>query len=65
MKVIRLKEVIELTGLSKSSIYRMASDDKFPKPLNLGARSVGWIESEVTQWLAEKLGARNQQKKIA
>ncbi|MBJ6945609.1 AlpA family phage regulatory protein, partial [Vibrio cholerae] len=32
MKVIRLKEVIELTGLSKSSIYRMASDDKFPKP---------------------------------
>ncbi|EGQ8014062.1 TPA: AlpA family transcriptional regulator [Vibrio cholerae] len=65
MKVIRLKEVIELTGLSKSSIYRMASDDKFPKPLSLGARSVGWIESEVTQWLAEKLGARNQQKKIA
>ncbi|HGY0709346.1 AlpA family transcriptional regulator [Vibrio cholerae] len=65
MKVIRLKEVIELTGLSKSSIYRMASDDKFPKPLSLGARSVGWIESEVTHWLAEKLGARNQQKKIA
>ncbi|MBJ6957480.1 AlpA family transcriptional regulator [Vibrio cholerae] len=65
MKVIRLKEVIELTGLSKSSIYRMASDDKFPKPLSLGSRSVGWIESEVTQWLDEKLGARNQQKKIA
>ncbi|HAS6095336.1 TPA: AlpA family phage regulatory protein [Vibrio vulnificus] len=63
MKVIRLKEVMGLTGLSKSSIYRFSNNDDFPKPVSLGARSVGWIESEVTQWLENKVSSRNQEKR--
>lgn len=65
MKVIRLKEVMNLTGLSKSSIYRFSNNDDFPKSVPLGARSVGWIESEVTQWLENKISSRNQEKRSA
>ena len=62
MKVIRLKEVIELTGLSKSTIYRLTESNKFPKQLSLGERSVGWLESEVNEWLENRINDRKQQK---
>ncbi|MBF4433262.1 AlpA family transcriptional regulator [Vibrio anguillarum] len=62
MKVIRLKEVIELTGLSKSTIYRLTESNKFPKQLSLGERSVGWLESEVKEWLENRINDRKQQK---
>ncbi|EKZ9178195.1 AlpA family transcriptional regulator [Vibrio vulnificus] len=65
MKVIRLKEVMALTGLSKSSIYRFSESNDFPKSVPLGARSVGWIESEVTQWLERKISSREQEKRSA
>ncbi|RZQ02769.1 AlpA family transcriptional regulator [Vibrio vulnificus] len=65
MKVIRLKEVMALTGLSKSSIYRFSESNDFPKSVPLGARSVGWIESEVNQWLERKISSREQEKRSA
>ncbi|MCX2788329.1 AlpA family phage regulatory protein [Vibrio sp. Sgm 5] len=43
LRIIRLKEVIALTGLSKSSIYRYADGKAFPQSVQLGARSVGWM----------------------
>ncbi|WP_077262490.1 AlpA family transcriptional regulator [Vibrio campbellii] len=58
MRVLRLKEVINLTGLSKSSIYRYADGHEFPKAVSLGGRSVGWIESEVIQWLQGRMDKR-------
>ncbi|WP_234830761.1 helix-turn-helix transcriptional regulator, partial [Vibrio anguillarum] len=65
LKVIRLKEIIELTGLSKSTIYRLTESKKFPKQLSLGERSVGWLESEVNEWLEKRIDDRNHQKLIA
>jgi prophage regulatory protein len=55
---MKLKEVIKTTGLSRSSIYAYMSKGEFPKPIQLGARAVGWIEEEVREWLQERLNAR-------
>ena len=47
MQFISLKEVIQITVLSISTIYNHISEDKFPSQCNLGGRSVRWLESEV------------------
>ncbi|MPV87020.1 AlpA family phage regulatory protein [Cardiobacteriales bacterium ML27] len=51
MRVIRFDDVIALTGLSKSTIYRRMEEKQFPKSISLGGRSVGWYEHEVKEWL--------------
>jgi prophage regulatory protein len=38
-------------GLSRSSIYVAIAEKRFPQPVHLGARAVGWLESEVDEWL--------------
>ncbi|MGR5318902.1 AlpA family transcriptional regulator [Vibrio sp. PNB22_1_1] len=51
MRFIKLEEVKEKTGLSRSAIYRKMNDDTFPKSFNLGDRAVAWLESEVDDWM--------------
>lgn len=53
-KHLRLPAVIEATGLSRSTIYGMMSEGKFPRPVNLGKRLVAWPESVLVAWLAER-----------
>ena len=54
-KILRLKEVIDRTGLSRSTIYTEIAKDKFPKQVMLtGARSVGWHESSISNWIASR-----------
>jgi prophage regulatory protein len=61
-QIRKLLEVKNTTGLSGSSIYRMASTGKFPKPIKIGVRSSGWIASEVDQWLDDRITAsRNEE----
>lgn len=57
-RVIRLPEVIKITGLSRSTIYTHINYGLFPKNINLGARSVGWLESEVDAWLQSRIEKR-------
>jgi len=52
-KILRLPAVQEKTGRPRSSIYFMISKGAFPKPIKLGKRSVGWIESEVDYWIEQ------------
>ena len=54
-RIIRLKDVIALTGLSISTIYLRMVQGKFPKKINLGSRAVGWISSEVNEWIEERI----------
>ncbi len=54
---IRLKNVILITGLSKSSIYAMMKSGNFPKNILLGARAVAWIEKEVVEWADSRVNA--------
>ena len=46
-RVLRLPRVQARTGLARSTIYVRVADGSFPQPIRLGARAVGWIESEV------------------
>ena len=59
MRIIRLSEVLKMTGLGRSTMYKYVSEDTFPKPVPLGERCVGWVESEVLDWIADKIEARN------
>jgi prophage regulatory protein len=58
-KILRRREVESLTGLARSSIYELVAAGKFPKPIKLTGRSVGWVESEVTDWLSGRIKLRD------
>ena len=51
--ILRLNKVKARTGLSRSGIYQKMADGEFPESISLGLRAVGWLESEVDQWLAD------------
>ena len=59
MKVLRLKDVKEKTGLGRSSIYDYMKEGTFPKSIKLGERAVGWVADEVDLWLRKRLEARD------
>lgn len=61
LRFIRMREVTQKTGLSKSSIYDLMAKGLFPKAVSLhcGGRSIGFISSEVDSWMAERIAARN------
>lgn len=50
-RILRRPEVEARTGLSRSTIYLWIQQGEFPKPVALGARLVGWRESDVNAWL--------------
>ena len=54
-RLIRRKEVQTKTGLGASSIYAMMKQGDFPKPITLSERRVAWIESEIDQWITERI----------
>ncbi len=58
MRLIKLKEVMAKTSLGHSSIYKFISEGTFPKQVSLGAKSVAWVESEVDDWIMERIGKR-------
>ncbi|ENY3837114.1 AlpA family transcriptional regulator [Vibrio vulnificus] len=58
MRFLKLKEVMEKTALSRFAIYRKMNDEEFPQSVSLGDRAVAWVESEVDEWMKERLQAR-------
>jgi prophage regulatory protein len=59
--ILRLPSVKTKTGLSRSTIYQRIAEGRFPKPISLGARAVGWVEAEVEAWL---MGQIEQSRKL-
>lgn len=53
--LLRLPEVIRRTGMSRSEIYRREALGEFPHRISLGARSVAWPETSVSEWIAERI----------
>jgi len=51
LTILRRKQVEKRTGLSRSTIYAKVASGDFPAPIALGARAVGWIESDITTWI--------------
>lgn len=58
-KLMRLKEVMEMTGLSRSYVYQLMAEGDFPQSVSLGARAVAWVESEVQDWILERIARRD------
>ena len=56
-KILRLDNVKSKTGLSRSTIYRLIDEGHFPHQINLGLRAEDWFESEVDNWLDEKISS--------
>ncbi len=59
IKLIRLPDVEQLTGLKKSSLYALIAKGEFPKVIKLTERSSAWLESEVGQWINDRVSARD------
>jgi prophage regulatory protein len=53
LAIIRLTQVKARTGRSRSSIYADVKAGKFPAPISIGARAVGWLDSEIDAWIAD------------
>ena len=53
--MLRLRQVIARTGLSRSTIYEIINKGNFPRQVSLGSHSVGWVEREVDAWIAERI----------
>lgn len=65
MRIIRLKEVIDSTGLARSTIYKYIGEGTFPKTVSLGDRCVGWVDSEVHDWILARIEERDLAEGIA
>ena len=62
IRMIRRRAVEAMSGRARSAIYEMMAEGTFPKNVPIGKRAVGWVESEVQQWIADQITeARKQQ----
>jgi prophage regulatory protein len=57
-RILRRPEVEAKTGCKRAYIYNMMREGKFPQPLRLGIRAVGWDAAEIDQWIIERLKER-------
>lgn len=57
-RILRLPELKYRIGLSGSHIYAMVSKGTFPHQIKLGPRAAGWLESEVDQWIEQRIQDR-------
>jgi prophage regulatory protein len=56
-KILRLKEVQDMTGLSRSAIYQLIARGQFPKQIKLSIRAAGWRSREVQEWIDSRQSA--------
>jgi len=54
-RILKLPEVIWMSGLARSTIYLRMKEKTFPTPIKLGERSVGWIEEEIQDWIDQRI----------
>lgn len=54
MRIIKHQQLKDMVGLSRTTIWRMEREGKFPSRVRLGANTVGWLEEEVLSWLASR-----------
>jgi predicted DNA-binding transcriptional regulator AlpA len=57
-RLIRVREVLRICGLSRASLYRFIKAREFPAPVKLSTRSVAWLEDEIAEWVASRIKLR-------
>ena len=55
LRIMRRPEVEQITGLGRAAIYDQVKKGKFPAPIKLSVRSVGWLQGDVQDWIAERV----------
>ena len=55
IRMLRLAQVIDATGLGKTTIYELQAEGTFPKRVKITSHSVGWVEAEVQAWLSSRI----------
>jgi len=55
VQILRLPQVCKVTGLGRSMIHQLEAERRFPGRVRLGLRAVGWVESEIQHWLADRI----------
>lgn len=58
LRLLRISDVINLTGLPKSTIYLKIKNKQFPTQLQIGSRSVAWLENEIQDWIISNVENR-------
>ncbi len=53
-KLLTLRDVTALTALSRSTVYVMMAESRFPKPIRIGNRAVRWVEQEMLDFIASR-----------
>jgi prophage regulatory protein len=56
-QILRPREVIKITGLARTTIWRGVKAGTFPRPVRLTSSTIGWCENDVAHWLAERRAA--------
>ena len=59
MKYLNSKTVVNMTSLSRVTLWRLERDGRFPKRVQLSPRRVGWREDEIKEWISKKSENRN------
>lgn len=59
MRFLRRKDAANRVGLSTTHIMRLSRQDKFPKPVQLGDMSVAFVETEIDEWMEQRLADRD------
>ena len=57
-KLLKLPDLIEITGMSRSTILRMIDEGKFPRPIKLNLRTNAWVEAELKDWVNSRIAER-------
>ena len=62
-RFLKLKEVMNITGIARSTIYFWMKQRLFPTPIKLGERSIGWLEADIESWMDERIAESSNAKK--
>lgn len=57
-RLLRLKQLMDKTGLKRSQIYAYMAQGNFPKSIKIGPSSVAWLESEIEEWINSRIDCR-------
>ena len=54
-RILRLPAVMDVTGLGRTTVYEQMATGRFPRPIKLGERAVGWLEDDIQNWIETKV----------
>ena len=58
LRFLHLPEVLNLVGVTRSTLYRWMESGAFPKQISVGGNTVVWVESAVTAWMEDRMASR-------